>query len=468
MGPRLLPAERAALLAASLASFLTPFMGASANVALPSIARDLGLDALQMSWIATVFLLAAAVFLVPFGRLADIRGRRRVLTWGILTYTLGSAASALAPTALFLIGARAVQGVGGAMMFGTSVAVLTSVFRPERRGAALGINVASVYLGLSLGPVLGGVLTDQLGWRSIFVVNAALAGVTGFVVVSKLEGEWAPARGERVDVVGSAVYAVALAALMFGFSRPPGLAGALWIACGLASLAGFVKLQLAHPSPVLDVRLFTGNRVFGLSNLAALVNYSATFAVGFLLSLYLQYVRGFSAQHAGAILLSQPIVQVVVSPLAGRLSDRVEPRLVASAGMLLTVAGLLLLSPLTDATPMAYIVGCLAVLGAGFGLFSSPNTNAVMAAVESRQYGLAAATLGTMRLGGQMLSMGIAMLALSVFVGAVTLSSAHHQGLISATRVTFLAFAISCLAGTAASLARGRSAPPGASSRTAR
>ena len=456
MGSRLLPCERTALLASSLASFLTPFMGASTNVALPSIARDLAIDALGLSWIATVFLLAAATFLVPFGRIADIHGRRRVLAWGIFIYTLGSAASALAPSAASLIAARAVQGVGGAMMFGTSVAVLTSVFRPELRGAALGINVAAVYLGLSLGPVLGGILTDHLGWRSIFAVNAALAALTGLIVVSKLEGEWAPARGEQMDVTGSIVYAIALGALMFGFSRRPGLAGALWIAAGLASLAAFVRLQLVHASPVLDVRLFTRNRVFGLSNLAALVNYSATFAVGFLLSLYLQYVRGLSAQEAGLILLSQPVVQVIVSPLAGRLSDRVEPRLVASAGMLLTSVGLLLLAPLTSTTPKAYIVGCLGVLGAGFGLFSSPNTNAVMAAVESRQYGLAAATLGTMRLGGQMLSMGIAMLALSVFVGAVTLSAEHHQGLVAATRATFFAFALCCLAGTAASLARGR------------
>jgi EmrB/QacA subfamily drug resistance transporter len=435
-------------------------MGASTNVALPSIARDLAIDALGMGWIATVFLLAAAAFLVPFGRIADIHGRRRVLTWGIAIYALGSAASALAPSAAFLIAARAIQGIGGAMMFGTSVAVLTSVFRPEKRGAALGINVAAVYLGLSLGPFLGGVLTDHVGWRSIFAVNAGLAVLTGVVVASKLEGEWAPARGEGVDVAGSLVYAAALGALMYGLSRRPGAAGAIWIASGLAALAGFVKLQLARRSPVLDVRLFTSNRVFGMSNLAALINYSATFAVGFLLSMYLQYVRGLTAQAAGAILLCQPLVQVVVSPLAGRLSDRVEPRLVASLGMLLTVAGLLLLAPLTDATPMAYIAGSLGVLGAGFGLFSSPNTNAVMAAVESRHYGLAAATLGTMRLGGQMLSMGIAMLTLSVFVGAVTLSPAHHQGLLSATRVAFYAFAVACLAGTAASLARGRRPQP--------
>lgn len=462
MGPTLLPRERAALLAASLASFLTPFMGASANVALPSIARDLALDALEMSWIATVFLLAAAVFLVPFGRIADIRGRRRVLTWGIVIYALGSVSSALASTAARLIAARAVQGLGGAMMFGTGVAVLTSVVRPEKRGAALGINVAAVYLGLSLGPVLGGVLTEQLGWRSIFVVNASLAAMTGAIVVWKLEGEWAPARGERFDLTGSAVYAAALGAVMYGLSQPPGATAAAWVAGGLAALAWFVRLQLINASPVLDVRLFATNRAFGFSNLAALINYSATYAVGFLLSLYLQYVRGLDAQAAGAILLCQPVVQVVVSPLAGRLSDRVEPRLVASAGMLLTVAGLLLLAPLTDATSTAYVVGCLGVLGAGFGLFSSPNTNAVMAAVESRQYGLAAATLATMRLGGQMLSMGIAMLALSVFVGAVTIGPVHHEGLLRAARVTLVAFAASCSVGTVASLARGRRAAPSA------
>lgn len=447
--------ERVALLVATMSAFLTPFMGSSANIALPAIARDLSIDALGLSWVATSFLLAAAVCLVPFGRLADIHGRRRVFTSGLAVYTAGSLLSAVAPSASVLIGARIVQGTGGAMMFGTNVAILSSVFPPWRRGAALGVNVAAVYLGLSLGPVLGGLLTEQLGWRSLFHLNAALGALTAVVTTSKLRGEWADARGERFDVAGSLAYMAALAALMYGLSRLPGPAGSAWIAGGVASLAAFVGLELRVPSPVLDVRLFLTNRVFALSNLAALINYSATFAVGFLLSLYLQYVRGLGPQAAGLVLVCQPLVQAAISPFAGRLSDRVESRILASAGMALTAAGLALAALLRADTAIAYVVGCLAVLGTGFGLFSSPNTNAVMSVVEPRRYGLAGATLATMRLTGQMLSMGAAMVVLAVFVGRVPLGPEHRDALIAAARAAFAGFAVLCVGGTAASLARG-------------
>jgi MFS family permease len=206
---------------------------------------------------------------------------------------------------------------------------------------------------------------------------------------------------------------------------------------------------------VLDVGLFAHSRVYAFANLAALINYSATFGVGFLLSLYLQHVRHLGPQAAGLVLVAQPVVMTAVSPVAGRLSDRVESRVVASAGMALTAVGLALLVPVTDGTPLGYIVGCLALLGVGFGLFSSPNTNAVMGAVEPRHYGAAAATLGTMRLVGQMLSMAVATLVLSRVVGSVSVTGAPPDALVRATRLSLGVFAALCAGGVIASLARG-------------
>ena len=449
------PSERVALAVASLASFLTPFMGASTNVALPAIARDLRVDAVQLGWIASSFLLAAAMFLVPFGRLADIHGRKRVFQWGIVVYTLGSLLSATAPSASALVGARVVQGAGGAMIFGTSVAILTSIFPPARRGWALGINVSAVYLGLSLGPVVGGLITQHAGWRHLFAVNVVLGAGLALVVATRLEGEWAGARGERFDLPGSVLYAAALGAVMYGLSRLPAAGGGAWLAAGLVAFAAFVRLELSVPSPVLDVSLFARSRIYALSNLAALINYSATFAVGFLLSLYLQHVRQLGPQAAGLILVAQPVLMTLVSPQAGRLSDRVDARYVASAGMALTALGLAALALIGPDTPIGYIAGWLAVLGVGFGLFSSPNTTAVMGAVEPRRYGTAAATLGTMRLGGQMLSMGAAMLIVALVIGPVPITAAQHDGLVTATRVAFALFAALCAGGVLASLARG-------------
>lgn len=452
--------ERAALLVATLSSFLTPFMGASTNVALPAIARDLSLDTVELGWVASSFLLAAAIGLVPFGQLADIRGRRLIFIRGVAVYTLGSLLSALASSSLFLIVARAVQGLGGAMIFGTSVAILTSVYPAGRRGRALGINAASVYIGLSLGPVVGGLITEHLGWRALFGVNVALGATLLGVASTALRGEWSGNRAARFDATGATVYALALGALMYGLSRPPSLAGGAWMTAGVAALAVFVWFERTAAFPVLDVTLFARSRVYALSNLAALINYSTTFAVGFLLSLYLQHVRHLGPQDAGLVLVAQPIVMALVSPPAGRLSDRVSSRVVASAGMALTTLGLVLLVPLSERTPLGYVVACLILLGTGFGLFSSPNTNAVMGAVEPGQYGVAAATLGTMRLVGQMLSMGIATLAVSSMAGTGVLAASGGPGLVRAARLTFIVFAVLCAGGVLASAARGEQGRP--------
>jgi EmrB/QacA subfamily drug resistance transporter len=446
---------RAALAVATLSSFLIPFSGSATHVALPAVGRELHLDAVSLSWIANAYLLSASVFLVPSGRLADIHGRRRFFVWGLFLYSTTSLLSALAPSAALLLLARVAQGAGGAMIFATAVAVLTSVFPPGRWGAALGTNAAAVYLGLSLGPSLGGLLTQALGWRSVFHASALLGAFAAAAAALWLRREWAPARGEPIDVAGCALYGIGVAALGYGLGRLPGALPAALVAGGLALLLAFAAWEQRTPHPVLEVALFRRNRVFALSNLAALINYAATFAVGFLLSLHLQTVLGLAAGTAGAVLMVQPLAQAAVSPVAGRLSDRIDPRPLASAGMALVAAGLALLALVREATPLGFVVACLVVLGVGFGAFSAPNTNAVMGSVEDRLHGVASATLATMRLVGQMLSMGMAGSVLAAFLGREPLTPARHAAFVAAQRTAFGLFAVLCAAGVFASLARG-------------
>ncbi|HSD27561.1 MAG TPA: MFS transporter [Vicinamibacteria bacterium] len=449
--------ERVALAVATLASFLTPFMGSATNVALPAIGREMRLDAVALSWVATAYLLSAAVFLVPFGKLADIHGRRRVFVGGLAVYTATSTLCALAPSFPFLLAGRVAQGLGGGMIFGTSVAILTSIFPPGGRGLALGVNVGAVYLGLSLGPPVGGLLTEHLGWRSVFVSNVALGGVATAMAAWGLAGEWKESPDDRLDGRGAVLYGVGLFSLMYGLSRLPSATGAVLVALGLVSLAAFVSWERRAAHPLLDMALFAQNRVFAFSNLAALINYAATFAVGFLLSLYLQTVRGLTAQAAGGILAVQPLVQACLSPFAGRLSDRVEARIVASSGMAVIAGGLALLAFAGPATPFGFVIACLVLLGAGFALFSSPNTNAVMGSVEKRAYGVASATLATMRLVGQMLSMGLASLVLGLVVGREALGPDQATRFVAGLRAAFVLYALLCSLGVLASLARGRS-----------
>ncbi|MFZ5916909.1 MAG: MFS transporter [Chloroflexota bacterium] len=453
--------KRTVLLVATLSSFLAPFMSSAVNIALPSIGAELAIDALSLSWVATVYLLAAAMFMVPFGRISDIYGRKRVFLYGLLVFTLSSFLIGVARSTVWLILFRAVQGVGAAMIFGTGVAILTSVFPPGERGQVLGLNVAAVYVGLSLGPFLGGLLTEHLGWRSTFLINVPLGMIIIGLVAWQLEGEWAGARGERFDVAGSVIYGLALVLVMYGLSRLPEPLGFGLILAGAVAAIAFVAWERRIDEPVLELSLFGHNLVFAFSNVAALINYSATAAVGFLLSLYLQYIQGLSPKWAGLALVAQPAMQAVFSPFAGRLSDRVEPRIVASLGMLFTFVGLIPFAFLSKGTPLPLLIADLMLLGLGFALFSSPNTNAIMSSVERQFYGVASATLATMRLIGQMLSMGIAMLIFALYIGQVQITAAYHLQFLKSVRMAFAVFALFCFVGIFFSLSRGRLRPQG-------
>jgi EmrB/QacA subfamily drug resistance transporter len=448
--------KRVVLIIAVMSSFLTPFTSSSVNIALPSIGTQLSLNAIALSWVATAYLLAAAAFLIPFGRIADIYGRKKIFQLGIIIDAIASILCATSSSGELLIVFRALQGVGGAMIFGTGIAILTSVFPANERGRALGISTAAVYTGLSAGPLVGGFLTGHFGWRSIFFLNAFLGLVIIVVVFWKLKGEWAEAKGESFDYVGSIIYSLALVAVFYAFSVLPALWGIWLIIIGVIGLAAFVWWETRQKQPVLNISFFRNNTVFAFSNLAALINYSATFAVAFLLSLYLQYVKGFSPEHAGLILIAQPVVMVIFSPIAGSLSDRIEPRIVASIGMALTTAGLVMLIFLNNVTGLPFILASLVTLGLGFGFFSSPNINAIMGSVERKFYGVASGTLGTMRLTGQAFSMGMVLLLFALYIGRVQITPEYYPLFLKSMKIAFSISAALCFAGIFASIARGR------------
>jgi MFS family permease len=446
----------------SLSNFLTPFMGSAVSVALPAIGTDYRMPAVSLTWVMMAYLLGTAVFLVPMGRLADLRGRAGVFRTGLLLYTGVSVLLAVAPSGGLLIAFRAAQGLGSAMIFCTATPILLAAAPPAERGRALGINVAAVYLGLALGPGLGGLITQHLGWHVIFWLTAALGGVALALAWTRLEDDRVAPSGQRFDLPGAGLYCASIVALAVAFSLLPGPTGAALAAGGALGLAAFVILETRTPHPVLDLSLFRGNPVFVFSNLAALINYSASSAVGVLLSLHLQHLQGLGADGAGLVLLIQPVLMTAFSPLAGRLSDRVQPRVVATLGMGVTTAGLAALSFIGAETPLALVIGALGLLGLGFAFFSSPNTNAVMGAAPPASYGVATAILSTMRVAGHVVSMGLVMLFLALFVGPRPLTAETNPELLASLQAAFPVLAGLGVVGTVASLARGnvRRAPP--------
>jgi EmrB/QacA subfamily drug resistance transporter len=437
-------------------------MSSAVTVALPTIGREFSMTPAALSWVVTSYFLAIAALLIPFGMAGDLYGRRNLFLCGVLLYSAASLFSGFASGAPMLIAARVLQGTGGAMVFGTGMAMLTSAAAPGERGKMLGLNVAATYLGLSLGPPLGGLLTHAVGWRSIFFVNVPLGAVMAAFVLWKIGRDRPAAAPAGFDLGGSVLYAAALVALMTGLPQLPGARGIALCAAGAAALCLFWRFESRAPSPVLPSDLFRRNRVFVFSNLAALASYSATTGAVFLISLYLQYVKGLSPKSAGIVLLSQPLVMALFSPFAGKLSDRIEPRIIASAGMAMTAASLLFFSRITAASPMSSVIAGLVLLGTGIAFFSSPNTSAVMGAVERARYGAASSVVGTMRLTGAIFSMSAAAAVLTFFVGNAPVTPDRHPFFIAGVKTSFLIFAAVCALGVSASLSRGRVREKGA------
>lgn len=451
--------KKAVMIVAAFAAFLTPFLGSSINLALPSIGKDLGANAIGLSWVISSFILSSAIFLIPFGRLADILGRKKIFTGGLLLFTLSTFVIIFSKTLTFLIVLRIIQGISGAMIFGTSLAIITSVFAPGERGRAMGINITAVYLGLSAGPVIGGFLTQYLGWRSIFAFLVPFGLASLVLIKIKIKAEWADSQTEKFDKTGSLFYAVSLFSLIYGFSKLPSASGWIFISAGIILSVLFFLYEKRIDHPVFDVRLMLHNRVFAFSGIAALIHYSATSAIGFFISLYLQYLKGFDARTAGFIMISQPVMMALLSPLAGKLSDRFNPGVIASYGMGLTAAGLIMLCLVNEKSPLIFIISLLMIMGVGFGLFSSPNSNAIMSSVKKNHFGVASGVVGTMRMVGQMFSMGIAMMLISLYLGKAQINPSNYKGLLSAMRTGFIVFSVLSVMGIFASLARNNSFP---------
>ncbi len=435
--------------------FLMPFMMSAVGVALPAIGRELDASALQLGLVETAYVTSAAVFLLAMGRLGDIHGRRRVFQTGLALFTAVAGVLSLASSIEAVLALRFLQGLGGAMVNATGLAIVVAVFPPEDRGRALGITIACVYLGISCGPFLGGLLVTALGWRSLFHASFGLGVVAFSVVAWKLRGEWADARGEPFDWLGSLLYGTSILLLVTGASNL-GRGGWAWAlgAAGLLGLALFLARSARVPYPVLDVRLLRTNRLFALSNLSALLNYAGTFGVTFYLSLYLQYVRGMTPREAGAMLFLQPLTQAVLSPACGRLADRYPAERVATAGMALCAAGLGVATAVTATTPLWVLLPMLGLLGTGFALFSSPNTSAIMGSVPPRHYGLASGMVATMRALGMMTSMTVITVTFSVFMGGHPVTPATQPAFLLSMRAGLVALCALCVAGVLLSWAR--------------
>ncbi len=432
-----------------------PMILSSVNVAIPTIASTFNANAIQISWVSTAYLLAASVFLLPCGRLADINGRKRIYSYGMSTVIVASILAATSSSIEILIMWRVLQGIGAAMLFGSGVAILSTVFPPKSRGRALGINVSAIYFGLTCGPLFGGWVTQHLSWRAVFVIHVPLAIVVLVLTKLKLTGEFKGKAGQKLDVAGAFIYALTIITLMTGLSKLPEWQGLLLLMTSGASLFYFIRFERRLEHPLLDVNIFKGNRALNFSCLASLTLYTSTFALTFIMSLYLQTIKGLSPQFAGAIMICQPMFMALLSPTAGKLSDKIEPRYLTASGMLSISIGLVLLTALTPDTSITYILVCLSFTGLGFALFSSPNTNAIMSSVEKTNLGVASSVVSTTRVLGQMFSMAVVTMAMAIVMGPLAIVPENNGFLLNAIKLSLSITVCLTIAGIYLSLARG-------------
>ena len=476
-----------------ITSFLTTFTGSALNLSVPAISTEFHAGAVSISWIVTGYILASAVLSVPFGRFADLRGKKPVLVTGQLLFTACAFLCSIAWNIETIIAFRLAQGIGAAMIFATNVALLVASYPPEKRGKMIGLSVSATYAGLSLGPVVGGVMNHHFGWRSIFYITAALAASAALLAIFRLKEpadhpETLPAAGagniaeaagaagtgnsvpvtgaaevekkipaaggnsgekkQKMDLTGCILYSSMLACIMYGFSSiTTGILAKILLPLGILLFIPFVRHESRTKDPLVNLDMFRKNTVFTFSNIAALLNYGASYAVSYLLSIYLQTVLGFDSQIAGLILITSPVFQTVLSPVAGRLSDRYSPFVLTSCGMAISAVGIFSFIFIRQGYPLGLVIAALVVIGVGFAFFSSPNTNAIMSCVDKADYSIASSVTATSRSIGHTLSMAIVTTVVAVTVGNVTLASASPQSVLFAMRVSFIIFTILCVAG---------------------
>jgi len=338
----------------------------------------------------------------------------------------------------------------------TAIAIITEVYPPEKRGVALGLNIGAVYAGLSLGPFLGGVLTELGGWSIIFISTIPLGIAAILLAHFNLKKKSQKLQQHPFDYKGSMVYAGAILAFIYGGGNIKTTFGTISLLAGIIMMIYFFFNQNKKTYPILNVKLLRNNKRFTFSNIAALIHYSSTFGVSFLMSLYLQFSKGLTPGEAGLVLVIQPVIMAISAPITGKLSDKADAGLLASGGMALTLISLVLMFFITPETPISLTMFALAVLGLGFGLFTSPNTNAIMGSVEHKNYGIASGINATMRVFGQTLSMMMATIFISIYLGKAALSATNIDLFTKSMNLYFIVFAAICIPGIWFSLKRGK------------
>lgn len=449
---------RFALIIVCMGSIIVPIGMASVNIAIPDLAADLQANAQMVSWLPTLFILSSVIFMLPAGKLADNYGRKRIYTYGLALNAFSSFLCGLGTSIEWVLFWRFIQGASSSMIFGTGVAIITSVTPTHKRGEALGITAACVYIGLTIAPAIGGWLTELCGWRSVFLFQVPIVIALLLLIHMRLIGEWKNQQKTKYDWWGTAIFALFAASLVYGLSILPSLLGLALLGVAVVCLALFVVHQSRSRRPLIRVQMFRESRVFSMSLITSLLMYASNFPLVFLMSLYLQYVKELTPSHAGQIILVQALAMAIMAPMSGKLSDRFQSRLVATIGCLIVACGLFVLSLMKSQDSLLYIAVSLMLIGIGFGLFSTPNNNAIMSSAQPHEVGVASASMNLARTIGNLLGMSLVNLMVHYYLGNAQFTQEQTPALIQTITLAINMSLVFVLIACAVSAFRGKSA----------
>lgn len=446
--------SKLALIVCLVGSFLAPFTSSSLNLCITDISTEFACGSVAATWVVNAYTLFMAATALPFGHVADTLGRRKIIIAGSALFAACSLASAASPSVYFLIAMRAGMAVASGMYLSAHVPLMLSYFPAEHRGQMLGISVTSTYVGLSLGPVLGGAICSTLGWRWVFVVSTGVAVLLAACALA-VEAD-RPLLARDKDTSGNVLFVVSVLLLMFGLTEAESLplAAPVAMVVGALLLVAFVRHESRAEHPIMQVGLFRGNRIYALSNLAVLLTFGATFAVGYIVAIYLENVIGMAAGTAGLFMLAQPVMQALVSPTSGRLSDIHSPAAIASAGIAVILAGLVVLDVAAAHQSLYAIVAGMTCIGVGNALFSAPNNNLILSCAGEAHMAEANATINTMRGVGQSASAAVAALMLGAIAGNIPFAQMTASSLTSAMQAVLIVCAVLGAAALACSASR--------------
>lgn len=425
------------MISVCLALFIVTLMVSASNIAIPSIARDLHADAVSVSWIPSALLWGSIIILLPSGRLADNKGRKKLYLIGCAGFALVSSSVVLVQNIEALLILRVFQGLCTALIFATGLAIISSVFANSNRGTAIGITSSMVYLGLSCGPVIGGWITEHIHWKGVFWMPVPFMMLALVLIVMNVKGDWKNEKSESIDWFGSVLFALSASAFFIGVSELPDPMHILYVVIGVVLFFVFVKHQKQAKSPLIHIQALTENKPLISSVYSSLLMYSANFPIVFLLSLYLQYIHNLSPSEAGSMILIQTLIMMILSPLSGRLSDTYGAKVITTAGSFIFSMGFMVLIWVDMNTSMGFIMFGLVLLGIGFGLFSTPNNSSALGSVSKSKLSIVSSIMNLSRTMGNMFSTAFVIMLTSIILGEATIQPENYPSLLLVVQISF-------------------------------